>query len=301
MASPSSPSPRSSDGHNPAQLSTSPAPPAQSLPASPCANLPELGLETLPWLPPPGPGEKPEASHGPPLRLQAPPMATLRTAHRPGAAFFLPSCPELSLQPPSPPPAPQPASSSDPLGLRGQPPSGTGSPITASWDFFLLSQALPPGIHCLPHQTKPPMPCPGAESLLPASRHLAQGKCSRTFCGRKNGRGRMCVPVSLPLSPVTPLGSPFRPSFKASCEAKRFSQFLWAPAGEAGRHPPTTTPPSALRCSRPHRVKTHLNHKPKVPRPSREQREAEGKGSSPGARGKSSSADWQLRRAGGWR
>ena len=55
----------------------------------------------------------------------------------------------------------------------------------------------------------------------------------------KNG----CVSlVSLLLSPVTTLGSPFCPSFKASFEAKCFSQFLWAPGGEAGCHRPTSPP-----------------------------------------------------------
>lgn len=109
----------------------------------------------------------------------------------------------------------------------------------------------------------------------------------------------MCVPVSLPLSPVTTLGSTFRPSFKASCEASVSPSFCGPPGGEAGRHRPTS--PSTLRSSRPHRVKIHLSHKPTVPRPSHEQREAEGKGSSPGAREKSSSADRQLPRAEGWR
>lgn len=126
-------------------------------------------------------------------------MATLRTAHRPGAAFFLPSCPELSLQPPSPPPAPQPASASHSLGLRGQPPSGAGYPVTASWDFLLLSQALPLGIHCLPHQTKPPHALP--RSREPAACFLAPGtgEMLKDFLGKEEREGGTggCVSLSL--------------------------------------------------------------------------------------------------------
>lgn len=175
----------------------------------------------------------------------------------------MPSCLEYSLQSPSPLVSPQPANSSHPSGLRGQP-SRAWSPVMQPWDFLYKSQA--PTLS----NPLPPPPDTGPWSREPANCFLALGteemlkdylwkeeKEGGTEGGRRTDRRTDPVSlVSLPLSSPTVL-PPSCPSFKASFDVLSPSfcgskvEEPLTPRGETGCQRPSSSSSQPAGTSRP--------------------------------------------------